>query len=261
MCTCVTKYPPLSFLFLSLSLLFWRRLRPQARLSFFDQKTIHSSRGIKNPVFQINSPPRLRQIGVTHAHDNNNRKTDASVSSRWFRAIFFFALNTRALRFIRTHKTHARKRDPLCSIRLSFSPQISQNTSDPFLIMSSDEKNDTTRATPANSAALVANDVNVDEMVSHLTERVHEISTRDDDDERNKEGDEDEDDAKKVDLQSDNRIPRRTRKRKRRISRRKRNRKKTLAIQNARSLSVGSRRTKSTRNESLGFLRTNTRKR
>ena len=71
--------------------------------------------------------------------------------------------------------------------------------------MSSDEKNDTTRATPANSAALVANDVNVDEMVSHLTERVHEISTRDDDDdERNKEGDEDEDDAKKVDLQSDN---------------------------------------------------------
>ena len=57
------------------------------------------------------------------------------------------------------------------------------------------------------------------------------------------------------------RIPRRTRKRKRRISRRKRNRKKTLAIQNARSLSVGSRRTKSTKNESLGFLRTNTRKR
>ena len=50
--------------------------------------------------------------------------------------------------------------------------------------MSSDENNDTTRATPANNA-LVANDVNVDEMVSHLTERVHEISTRDDDDERN----------------------------------------------------------------------------
>ena len=71
--------------------------------------------------------------------------------------------------------------------------------------MSSDEKNDTTRATPANDAALVANDVNVDEMVSHLTERVHEISTRDDDDERNKEGDDDDDDdAKKVDLQSDN---------------------------------------------------------
>ena len=70
--------------------------------------------------------------------------------------------------------------------------------------MSSDEKNDTTRATPANDAALVANDVNVDEMVSHLTERVREISTRDDDDERNKEGDDDDDDAKKVDLQSDN---------------------------------------------------------
>jgi hypothetical protein len=48
--------------------------------------------------------------------------------------------------------------------------------------MSSDENNDTTRATPANDAALVANDVNVDEMVSHLTERVREISTRDDDD-------------------------------------------------------------------------------
>ena len=70
--------------------------------------------------------------------------------------------------------------------------------------MSSDENNDTTRATPANDAALVANDVNVDEMVSHLTERVREISTRDDDDERNKEGDDDDDDAKKVDLQSDN---------------------------------------------------------
>ena len=54
-CTCVTKYPPLSSLFLSLSLLFWRRLRPQARLSFFDQKTIHSSRGIKIKLFQIHS--------------------------------------------------------------------------------------------------------------------------------------------------------------------------------------------------------------
>ena len=111
-CTCVTKYPPLSSLFLSLSLLFWRRLRPQARLSFFDQKTIHSSRGIKIKLFQIHSAA-VASIGVTHAHDNDNRKTDASVPSRWFRAIFFFAFNTRALRFIRAHKTHARKRDPL----------------------------------------------------------------------------------------------------------------------------------------------------
>ena len=70
--------------------------------------------------------------------------------------------------------------------------------------MSSDENNDATRATPTN-AALAANDVNVDDVVSHLTERVREISTRGDD-ESNKEGDDDDDDddEKKVDLQSDN---------------------------------------------------------
>ena len=111
-CTCVTKYPPLSSLFFSLFLFFFGGVCDQARLSFFDQKTIHSSRGIKIKLFQIHSPA-VASIGVTHAHDNNNRKTDASVPSRWFRAIFFFALNTHALRFIRAHKTHRRKRDPL----------------------------------------------------------------------------------------------------------------------------------------------------
>lgn len=76
----------------------------QARLSFFDQKTIHLSRGIKIKLFQIHS--RRGCVNWFNAHkqqQKERRESSFSLSlSRWFRAIFFFALNKHALRFIYT---------------------------------------------------------------------------------------------------------------------------------------------------------------
>ena len=172
-------------------------MRPEdhtSRLSFFrPQRTIHASRLLWNKKLnRFKFIPARGCVNWFRARTRRQKDTDR-VSGGFARSTSSHATTTLYVLYTEHRKhTQKRKRDPF------FFSYFLQ--SDPFLIMSSD--NDTTRATPANDAALAANDVNIDDMVSHLTERVHEISTRGDE-ERNKEGDED-DDEKKVDLQSDN---------------------------------------------------------